>query len=78
MPVKTINIFYLIDEVAKNTRSVVKQDFFHSNDGLPPTAQNLHLIPPTAEAVKPLKISLNMWMQKKKWVSVATVPWITN
>lgn len=26
MPVKAIDIFHLIDEVAKNTRSVVKQE----------------------------------------------------
>lgn len=48
--------------------------FYPSNDVLPPAAQNVHLIPPTAEAVKLLKISLNTWMQKKKLVSVATVP----
>lgn len=40
--------------------------FFPSNDVLPPTAQNMHLIPPTVEALKPLKISLNMRMQRKK------------
>lgn len=52
--------------------------FFPSNDVLPPTAQNMHLTPPTVEALKLLQISLNMWMQEKKLVSVATVPWITN
>lgn len=75
MLVKAINIFHLIDEVAKNTRSVVKQELvFPSNDVLPPTAQNVHLIPPMVEALKPFKISFNIGMQKKKLVSVATMP----
>lgn len=52
--------------------------FFPSNDVLPPAAQTMDLIPPTVEALKLLKISLNMRMQKKKLVSVATVPWTTN
>lgn len=30
MPVKAINIFHLIDEVAKNTRSVDKQELAFS------------------------------------------------
>lgn len=78
MPVKTINIFNLIDEVAKNTQLLSRNCFLPSNDVLLSTAQNMHLIPPTVEALKPLKVSLNMWVQKKKLLSVATVPWITN
>lgn len=78
MPVKTINIFNLIDEVAKSTQLSSRNCFLPSNDALPPTAQNMHLIPLTVEALKPLKVSLNTWMQKKKLVSVATVPWLTN